>query len=152
EHFRRAIQLDPNYSTGRHWHGLCLQISGQREQGLAELQKALHFDALSPTIHSTIPEWFSFGRDYDRAIGEARKVIETFPDFPAARVELILPLIQKGQLREALDQIDKARELLPDHPFALQHLKGFCLARLGQEAEARKILADLEALRQQGKS
>jgi len=152
EHFRRAIQLDPNYATGHHWHGICLEINGQRERGLAELQKALELDPLSPIIHSTIPEWYYFGRDYDRAIAEARNVIETFPDFPAARVQLILALIQKGQLGEALGEIDKARELQADQPLALLHLKGFCLARLGREGEARKILADLEQLRQQGKS
>jgi TolB-like protein/serine/threonine protein kinase/Flp pilus assembly protein TadD len=152
EHFQRAIQLDPNYSTGHHWRGLCLQFSGRREEALVELQKALDLDPLSPVIHTTIPEWYYFGRDFDRAIAEARKVIETFPDFLAARLELILPLIQKGRLPEAVAEIDKARELVPDQPFALMHLKGFCLARLGQEAEARKILADLEQLRQQGKS
>jgi TolB-like protein/Flp pilus assembly protein TadD len=152
DHFRRAIQSDPNYATGHHWYGLCLELNGQREPALAELQKALDLDPLSPIIHTTIPEWYYFGRDYDRAISEARHVIETFPNFPAARMELILPLILKGQLREALDEIDKARALQPDQPLALLHVKGFCLARLGQEAEARRILADLDQLRQQGKS
>jgi TolB-like protein/Flp pilus assembly protein TadD len=152
EHFRRAIQSDPNYATGHHWYGLCLELNGQREPALTELQKALDLDPLSPIIHTTIPEWYYFGRDYDRAIAEARRVIETFPNFPAARMELILPLILKGRLREALAEIDKARELLPDQPLALLHVKGFCLARLGQEAEARRILADLDQLRQQGKS
>jgi TolB-like protein/Tfp pilus assembly protein PilF len=151
EHFRRAILSDPNYATGRHWHGLCLELSGQREAGLAELQKALDLDPLSPIIHTTIPEWYYFGRDYDRAIAEANRVIDTFPNFPAARMTLILPLILKGQLREALDEIDKARALEPDQPLALLQVKGFCLARLGQEAEARKILAELDQLRQQGK-
>jgi len=135
-----------------HWYGLCLQIGGRREQGMAELQQALDLDPLSPIIHTTIPEWYYLGRDYDRAIKEARNVIETFPDFPAARVELILPLIQKGQLREAMVEIDKARELQADQPLALLHLKGFCLARVGREDEARKILADLDEQRQQGKS
>jgi len=151
DHFRRSIQSDPNYATGHHWYGLCLELSGRREAGLAEFQKALDLDPLSPIIHTTIPEWYYFGRDYDRAIAEARHVIETFPNFPAARAMLILPLILKGQLREALAEIDKARELVPDQPLALLHVRGFCLARLGQEAEARKILAELDQLRQQGK-
>src|SRR5262249_27198112 len=151
EHFRRAIQSDPNYATGHHWQGLCLELSGRREEGLAELQKALDLDPLSPIIQTTIPEWHYFGRDYDRAIVEARRVIETFPTFPAPRLELIMPLMMKGQYREALDEIEKARELQPDQPLALLHLKGFCLAREGHETEARKILADLEELRRQGK-
>jgi TolB-like protein/Flp pilus assembly protein TadD/predicted Ser/Thr protein kinase len=152
-HFQRAILLDPNYATVHHWYGICLEIIGRREQGLAELQKALDLDPLSPIIHTTIPEWHYFGKDYDGAIAEARKVIDTFPDFPAARVQLILPLMMKGQLTDALAQIDEARGLQPDHPLELLHLKGYCLARLGREDEARKILADLEQLQlQQNKS
>jgi TolB-like protein/Flp pilus assembly protein TadD len=151
-HFRRALELDPNYATGHHWYGLCLELCGRREQGLAELQKALDLDPLSPIIHTTIPEWYYLGRDYDRAITEARKVIDTFPDFPTARLELIQPLIQKGQLAEAMAEIEKARQLQPDHPVALLHFKGYCLARLGREAEARQILAELDQLRQQGKA
>ena len=152
EHFRRALQSDPNYATGHHWYGLCLELSGRREQSLAELLKARDLDPLSPVIQTTIPEWYYHGRDYDRAIAEARNVIETFPDFPAARAELILPLILKNQLREALAEIEKARALQPGQPLALLQYKGYCLARLGQEAEARKILGDFEQLRQQGKA
>jgi TolB-like protein/Flp pilus assembly protein TadD len=151
-HFQRAIQLDPNYATAHHWYGLFLEITGRPEQALAELQKALDLDPLSPIIHTTIPEWHYFGRDFDGAIAEARRVIDTFPDFPAAHVQLILPLMMKGQFSEALAGIDKARDLQPDHPWDLPHLRGYCLARLGREAEARKILADLDEQRQQGKS
>jgi tetratricopeptide (TPR) repeat protein len=151
-HFHRALLLNPNYATAHHWYGLCLEIAGRREQGLAELQKALELDPLSPIIHTTIPEWHYFGRDYDHAITEAHKVIDTFPDFPAARVQLILPMMMKGQFSEALAEIDKARDLQPDHPLELLHLKGYCLARLGREDEARKILVDLDKERQQGKA
>jgi tetratricopeptide (TPR) repeat protein len=151
DHFRRAIQSDPNYATAHHWYGLCLQMCGRREEALAELQRALDLDPLSPIIHSTIPEWYYFGRDYDRAIAEARIVIETFPNFLAARGQLILPLMLKGRWSEALAEIDKARALEPDQPMALLYLKGFCLARLGREEEARKILSEFEPLRQQGK-
>jgi len=119
---------------------------------LAELQKALDLDPLSPIIHTTIPEWHYFGRDYDGAIAEARRVIDMFPDFPAAHVQLILPLMMKGQFSDALDEIDKMRELQPDTSWELAHLKGYCLARIGRQPEARKILADLDQQRQQGKS
>ena len=151
-HFQRAILLDPNYATAHHWYGICLEICGQREKGLAELQKAIDLDPLSPIIHTTIPEWHYFGRDYDGAIAEARRVIDMFPDFPAAHVQLILPLMMKGQFSNALDEIDKMHELQPDTTWELAHLKGYCLARIGREPEARKILADLDQQRQQGKS
>jgi TolB-like protein/tetratricopeptide (TPR) repeat protein len=151
EHFRHAIRVAPNYATAHHWYGLCLEYGGRNQQALTELHKALELDPLSPIIHSTIPEWFFLNRDYDRAIAEARAVIDTFPEFPPARPTLIMPLVQKGQFQEALAEIDKARALQPDQPLALVHIKGFCLARLGRDAEARQIVAQLEEQRRNGK-
>ena len=151
EHYRRAIQLDPNYATAHHWYGQLLELTGRRDEGLAELQKALDLDPLSPVIHATIPEWYYYGRNYDRAILEARKVVETFPDFPPARSVLIAPMMKKGMFKEALAEIEEARKLQPDQPLAMLDMKGFVLARLGQEAEARKVLAQLEQQRAQGR-
>ncbi len=152
DHFRRAIQAEPNNATAHHWYGLALEFSGRREQGLAELQKALELDPLSPIIHSTIPEWYITGRDYDRAVTESREVIAAFPNFPPARSDLIRALVLKGQLDEALAEVEKARALVPDQPLAFLDFKGFCLARVGRETEARKILAELEQQRQEGKA
>jgi hypothetical protein len=60
--------------------------------------------------------------------------------------------MMKGRFSEALAEIDKVRERQPDQAWDLPHLRGYCLARLGREPEARKILADLDQQRQQGKS
>ncbi len=151
EHFRRAIQLAPNYATAHHWYGRFLNFHGRREEGLKELQTALDLDPLSPIIQTTIPEWYYLGRDFDRAIVEARKVIDAFPDFPAARSGLIPAQLGKGQFKEALVEIDKVRALQPEEPLAQLDARGYALARMGQEAEAKKILLLLEEQRQQGK-
>ena len=151
EHFRRALEFEPNNATAHHWYGLYLQTSGRRDEGLRELQKAIDLDPLSPIIYATIPGWYYLARDYDRAISEARRVIETFPDFPAARHGLIAPEIQKGLYKEALVEIEKARNLQSEQPLALLDAKGFCLARMGRESEARAIIAELEQQRKEGR-
>ncbi|PWU15897.1 MAG: hypothetical protein C5B50_14390 [Verrucomicrobia bacterium] len=151
EQLRRALQIDPNYATGHHWYGLYLDIFGEPEEGLREFQKALDLDPLSPIIHTTIPDWYYTRRDFDRALQEARSVTETFPEFPPARHVLIAVLMQKHRYKEALDEVEKVRSLVPDQPFSFLEAKGFCLARLGREAEARQILDQLEAQRKEGK-
>ena len=38
--YRRAIQLNPNYSTARHWYGEFLVLTGRAEDGFRELALA----------------------------------------------------------------------------------------------------------------
>jgi serine/threonine-protein kinase len=151
EHFQRAIRLDPNYATARHWYGRFLVIRGRAEEALAERRAALELDPLSPVIHTTIPEWYLLTGDLDRAISEARKVVEQFPDFQVVRHILIGALLKRGLYRDALAEVDKARALQPEEPMALLESRGYALARLGDEAEARRILALWEARLKEGK-
>lgn len=151
EHFKRAIRLDPNYATARHWYGRFLMIRGRAEEALAERRAALELDPLSPIIHTTIAEWYLLTGDLDRAIAEARRVIEQFPDFQVVRHILIAALLKKGLYREALAEVDQARALQPEEPMALLETRAYALARLGDAAEARRILALWEERLREGK-
>ncbi len=152
EHFRRAIQLDPNYATAHHWYGRYLLLHQHRDQALSEYLTAVDLDPLSPIIHSTIPQWHYHGGDFDRAIEESRKVINAFPDFPAAREVLVAAMLMKGQYREGLVEIEKAQALVPEDPTAGLPMRGYALARMGEKAEAEKILSNLEEQRKLGKA
>jgi tetratricopeptide (TPR) repeat protein len=89
--------------------------------------------------------------DYDRAITEAQKVIEAFPEFPPVRHVVIFSLFIKGQYQDALAEIDKARALMPEEPLTGLELRGFALARLGQTNDVEKILSILDEQRRQGR-
>lgn len=60
-HFRRAVQLNPNYALAHHWFGECLGLMGRFDEGLAELKEAERLDPLSspskttPASSSTAP-------------------------------------------------------------------------------------------------
>jgi TolB-like protein/Tfp pilus assembly protein PilF/predicted Ser/Thr protein kinase len=151
QHFLRALQLGPNNPTAHQWYGRFLCAQARREEGLEQLKIAADLDPLSPVIQSTIPEWYYVGRKYDRAIQEARNVIETFNDFPLIRSILIASLAKKGDYAQALKEIDQARALQPDEPLVELEMKGYVLARSGQEPEARKILVELENARGRGR-
>jgi TolB-like protein/Tfp pilus assembly protein PilF len=149
QHFRRAIELNPNYATGRQWFGAALMELGRIDEALVEFRKAEELDPLSPIIRACIPEWFYLAGRTDEAIAEAKRVVELFPEFPTLRKLLAQALIRKGMYREALAEVQRARELAPGAPARLD-LLAFCHARLGNDAEARRILAELEDLRKQG--
>jgi serine/threonine protein kinase/tetratricopeptide (TPR) repeat protein len=151
QHFRRAMELDPNYATAHHWYGRYLLLHGDRNKALAEFQTAVDLDPLSPAIRSTIPGWYYMTGDFDRAIAECQRVIAAFPDFPPARFEMVTCYFMKGEYDQALKEIDATRALQPETPIFGLELRGYALARLSRQEEAQKILDQLANLRQQGK-
>ena len=151
EHYRQAIASDPNYATAHHWYGRYLYCRGQMNEGLKELRTALELDPLSPIIHATIPAWNLAAGNYDQTITEVRDIIDQFPEFVHVRAILAEALMLKGQYKEGLAEIDKARALIPEEPTALIEYRAYALARIGREAEAREILGLLEQRLKEGK-
>jgi serine/threonine-protein kinase len=152
EHFQQALRLDPNYATAHHWYGRYLLLHGKREKALSEFMTAADLDPLSAVIRTSVAQWYYVAHDFDRAIVESRKVIEDFPEFPPARNTLVAVLFQQGRYEESLVEIEKARALQPEDPLAELEMKGYAYARLSRTDDARKIVAQLEEEKRQGKS
>jgi tetratricopeptide (TPR) repeat protein len=121
------------------------------DEGLKELRTALELDPLSPIIHATIPAWNLAAGNYDQTITEVRNVIDQFPEFVHARAILAEALMLKGQYKEGLAEIDKARALSPEEPSAMLEYRAYALARMGREPEAREILGVLQERLKEGK-
>jgi TolB-like protein/Tfp pilus assembly protein PilF/predicted Ser/Thr protein kinase len=148
-HLRRAIELNPNYATGHQWYGEALKELNRMDEALVEFRKAEELDPLSPIIRAGIPEWYYLSGRNEEAIVEAKKAIEIFPEFPTLRKFLAQAYIRKGMYREALAEVQRVRASTPNAPARLE-LLSFCEARLGHEAEARRILAELEDWQKRG--
>ena len=134
EHYLQAIASDPNYATAHHWYGRYLYCRGRMDEGLKELRIALELDPLSPIIHATIPAWNLAAGNYDQTITEVRNVIDQFPEFVHVRAILAEALMLKGQYKEGLAEIDKARALVPEEASAMIEYRAYALARMGREA------------------
>jgi TolB-like protein/predicted Ser/Thr protein kinase len=148
-HLRRAIELTPHYATGHQWYGTALVELGRMDEALAEFRKAEELDPLSPIIRACIPEWYYLAGRNEEAIAESKKAVEIFPEFPTLRKFFAEAYIRKGMYREALGEVNRVRASTPGTPARLD-LLAFCEARLGNETEARRILAELEDWRKQG--
>ncbi len=151
QHFRRALELAPNFATAHQWYGFHLNVHGRWQEGSKELEKAAELDPLSPVIRASIAEWEWRTGDPDRGIAEIRKVITIFPDFVIARHVLVMALLSQRRFEEGLREIEDARKLQPTDEFALLDMRAFALARLGRQEEARQILGQYQQLQAQGK-
>src|SRR5262245_33490546 len=67
--FERAIQLNPNYATARHWYSNNPLVElGQFDRAIAEGKRAVELDPLSLIISADLGEDYFFARRYDEAI------------------------------------------------------------------------------------
>jgi len=140
--FERALELNPNYATAHHWFGAGpLLALGRFDESIAEAKRSIELDPLSLINNADFGNDYYYARRYDEAIAQLRKTVEMEPRFYLARYYLGQALQLKGQLSEAISEYRKAAEL-DDDPFVLA-LLGQAYARVGQQTEANKILAQL---------
>ena len=141
--FKRAIELSPNYATAHHYYSDLLLARGNFDKAFQELEKARELDPLSPIINADIGTLYFYQRDYDRCIEYSKRVSQQFPDFFAAHANLAWAYTQKKMYREAIAEYREASKLSNGHTF-VQATLAYTYAVSGNQAEARKILKDLE--------
>src|SRR5947199_983133 len=80
--YERAIQLNPNDATARHWFSTdCLATTGDHVSELAEMQRAAELDPLSLVINTNLGNAYLHNNRLDEAIAQFRKAIEMDPNF-----------------------------------------------------------------------
>jgi TolB-like protein/Flp pilus assembly protein TadD len=122
-HFRRALELNPNYSIGQHWFGECLALMGRFDEGLARLHEAERLDPLSLSIKNDLGRALYRARRYDEAIAQARKTLELAPDFRNAHWTIMYACEQQGRLAEAVEADLQALRLSKVAPARIEELR-----------------------------
>jgi serine/threonine protein kinase/tetratricopeptide (TPR) repeat protein len=147
--FKRGIELNPNYPTGRQWYAQFLQRMGRLDESLAEMKRALELDPLSPIINVSLALIFFDSGEIDRAIEQCRKTLEIDPDFGFGSCLLGICLGQKGMFKEAIAELERANKLYGSSPYALGDL-GRAYAVSGEKARAMEVLTNLKGFLQRG--
>jgi TolB-like protein/Tfp pilus assembly protein PilF len=138
--FRRAIELNPNYSTAHHWFSSSLSNLKRFDESIAELRRAQELDPLSRIIGTNLADALADSRRYDDAIAEYQRVLVLDPNFAYAHRALGRAYGLKGMYPEAIAETRKALEL----GNAATGYLGLWLARSGDRAQAMKLLDDLK--------
>ena len=141
--FRRALELDPNYTAAHHWYSHCLLALGRTEESLAESKRALELEPLSLVVGTHLGWHYLYARQYDQAIEQFRKTLELDPAFPQGQRSAAWAYLQKGMHSEAIAALRAALNSLGRDP-EIEGELGYALGVAGRRAEA---LAMLEGLR-----
>jgi tetratricopeptide (TPR) repeat protein len=146
--FKRAIELNPNYSVAHHWYAIYLSVVGRQPEALAEIRRAQELDPLSLSINAWYGRILSFSGQPDQAVEQLRKTLELDPNFMIAHLRLGLIYEEKGMYDEAISQFRQVLQLSGGKPLGIAAL-AHAYALAGKREEAQKNLAELLQLSRQ---
>jgi Flp pilus assembly protein TadD len=148
EHFKKAIQLNPNYATAHQWYGSYLAAVGRMNEAVVTGKTAHELEPFSLTIYGDYIRTLYYAGRLQEAHQEAQKLLEMDPNFPRAHYELGLVLEEEGKLEEAISEFRLALKSSPENVTALTAL-GHSQALAGKKADAEKVIARLQELSKQ---
>ncbi|TMB14288.1 MAG: tetratricopeptide repeat protein [Deltaproteobacteria bacterium] len=137
---KRAIELKPGYAMAHHWYATILDCQGRVDEGREQTRIGLQLDPTSLIINMSVGVTSYESREYDVAIEQLKQALDLDPAFPVTRHYLALVYAQKGRFADALAVLEKVTEPTPRYV----GLRAYVLATSGDEATARRLLAELE--------
>ena len=109
--FKRAIELNPNYSAAHQWYAAFLSSMGRHQEAIAEAKRALELDPFSVNVNTAVGVVYYFARQFDRAAEQFGKAIELNPNFYSAHIRLAQVHLQNGMYSEYLRENRIAADL-----------------------------------------
>src|SRR5579862_881249 len=141
--FTRGIELSPRYAIGHEWYGWHLAALGRHDEAIAEVEKAVSLDPLSPSIGADLAEELLVAHRFDEAIKQSRNTAILDPFFAPAHYVLGQALVQKHNYTEGIAELQKAIELSPGSTAFTANL-AYAYAVSGMRDEATKKLNDMK--------
>jgi TolB-like protein/Tfp pilus assembly protein PilF len=142
--FRRAISLNPSYAFAHDQFGLMLTLVGRFDEAIAEGQRAMALDPLSPSILIDLVASYTYSGRTAQALELTRKAAELDPSF-------FFPVMQDGTLAlldgnypEAIAKYEKA-QTMGAPPFTTADL-AYAQAKAGDRAGAMATLGELQKM------
>lgn len=143
--FHRALLLNPSNTSTFFTYAEYLASTGQGDQAIAEMNKALTIDPLSPEVNSFLAWDFYMKRDFDNCLTSSEKAMQMFPNFWVPHVTAGMCHAMKAQYPTAIEDFQKARSVNPYATFPMAGL-GYSYAKSGDRAAAEKVLSEMKAL------
>lgn len=143
--FTRALELNPNYAPARHWYSMYLAFAGQKQQALAEAQKACALDPLSPVVGANLAKILEENQEYERAIAQAKKTLELEPNSAIAHGVLGIVYEDERNYSNAISEYKTALQL-GGSPSEMQGLLGYLYAITGDRVNADAMVHQLKQL------
>ena len=148
--YKQALELKPGDARTHNWYAGYLTYVGRFDDGISEAKLARDLDPLSLSINNALAGRLLAGRRYDEALQQVQETLELDTHFAPAHQTLGWVYLHSGKHEEAIREFQNALQLSGTEDTDLQLDLGFAYAVTGKQDEARRILAKLEKLHEQG--
>jgi eukaryotic-like serine/threonine-protein kinase len=141
--YRRALQLNPNSAIAYHWYSHYLMAMGRTAESLEASQRAYKLNPIDVEMGVHLQWHYYYAREYDRMLEEGRKTLDMDPNFGETHWFLGVAYEEKSMYKQAIEQLQRARELSPDRTFFVCELS-HAYAVTGERARATQLLDELK--------
>jgi TolB-like protein/Tfp pilus assembly protein PilF len=148
--YKQALELNPGYAQAHNWYGGYLTYTGRFNEGVAEAMRARELDPLSLPLNNALAGRLLAAGRYDEALRQVQTTLELDEHFAPAHQTLGWVYLHGGKQDDAIREFQNALELAGAADTDIQLDLGFAYAVSGRPNEARRILANLKQLYQQG--
>jgi TolB-like protein/Flp pilus assembly protein TadD len=148
--YKQALELKPGDARAHNWYAGYLTYVGRFDDGISEAERARDLDPLSLPVNNALAGRLLAGSRYNEALQQVQKTLELDSHFAPTHQTLGWVYLHSGKQEEAIREFQNALQLSGTEDTDLQLDLGFAYAVTGKQDEARKILAKLEKLHQQG--
>jgi serine/threonine protein kinase/tetratricopeptide (TPR) repeat protein len=142
--FKRSLELRPHYAQAWEWYGSVLIGVGRTREGIEMSDRAEELDPLSLRA-KTLGTWLHYqAHDLHAALEKAEEIIRIDPNYPQGHIQRAFVLCELGRAEEAIANIDRAAELMPDSPLVWFN-QVTVYAEAGRREKARELLNSMIA-------
>ncbi|HEU4698398.1 MAG TPA: tetratricopeptide repeat protein [Gemmatimonadales bacterium] len=122
-----------------------LQSAGRQDSAIALYQEALANDLGLYAAHTQLANIHEENHDWDRAVVERQRALDTNPDDPSLALDLGSTLVYARRYQAALAPLEQAQAANPWNA-RIPYMLGMAQLRLGDAAAARPTLARFVAI------
>jgi len=147
--FRRAIDLNPNDAQAHEIYSLFLKSMGRFDESLAQSNRAIELSPMEPYSRANAGSLLALMKNYDAAMGQFETAVHLNPQLPYVWQRLGPVLVMQGKDQEAIAALEKARDYSGGGQDKIACL-GYAYGVNGREADARRILEQLNVIASRG--
>jgi serine/threonine protein kinase/Tfp pilus assembly protein PilF len=143
--FEAAVGLSPGYAWAHLMYAWFLMAQGDCSAAVEEARSASELDPLSLIALTDMGDLLYYARRNDEAIAQHLRALQVDDRFWITHENLARAYVQAGRFSEALDALERAKELSQDHP-SCAAFAGYTYACMGAKSKALEVLASLVEL------